>query len=151
MDVIPPNSPPPLPKSWWGRNWKWFVPTGCLTLFLIGVLFAGSVAFVVFSAMKSTDAYQIALARSKADKRVTEALGTPIQAGVFVLGNANVNGPSGNAELAIPISGPKGKGTIYLEAEKSEGQWRFPKLSVEIAKTRERIDLSDKDDGDDAE
>ncbi len=143
MDPNQPNNPPALPRSWWSRNWKWFVPTGCLALFLIGVVFACSIAFVVFSAMKSTDAYQIALAKVKADSRVTEALGKPIEAGVFVSGNANVSGPSGNAELAIPISGPNGKGTIYLEAEKSNGTWSFPKLLVEIAKTKERIDLSD--------
>jgi len=41
----------------------------------------------------------------------------------------------------IPISGPKGKGTIYVEARKSAGHWSFLKLFVEVGVDGERIDL----------
>jgi hypothetical protein len=43
-----------------------------------------------------------------------------------------VSGPSGNANLAIPIAGPKAKATIYVQGVKSVGQWSFPSLVVEI-------------------
>jgi Cytochrome oxidase complex assembly protein 1 len=52
-----------------------------------------------------------------------------------------VNGASGESNLAIPISGPKGKGTVYVSAIKSLGQWSYSGLVVEVAQTRERIDL----------
>jgi hypothetical protein len=52
-----------------------------------------------------------------------------------------VNGASGEANLSIPISGPKGKARIYLKAEKSLGRWNYSDLVVEIEKTGERIDL----------
>ena len=42
---------------------------------------------------------------------------------------------------SIPISGPKGKGTIYFVASKFAGEWTFSKLIVEVEKTGERIDL----------
>lgn len=109
-----------------------------LTLF---VLFVCSIAMIVFSAMKSTDVYKDALAKAKANPAVIEALGSPIKDGLFVSGNTNANGASGEADLAIPISGPKGKGTIYLKAKKSLGRWNYSDLAVEIQKTGERIDL----------
>ena len=92
--------------------------------------------------MKSSDVYKTAFARAKADPKVVEALGAPLDDGMFVSGNTNVNGASGHADLSIPISGPKGKGTIYVVGEKSAGQWTYSKLVVEIEKTKERIDLS---------
>jgi Cytochrome oxidase complex assembly protein 1 len=103
----PPATPTP---NWWTRNWKWFVPAGCLTVALLSVVFVGSILLVVFSAMKSTDVYKDALSRAKADPAVIEALGSPVKDGLLVSGNANVNGASGESNLAIPISGPKGKG-----------------------------------------
>jgi hypothetical protein len=52
-----------------------------------------------------------------------------------------VSGTSGQADMTVPISGPKGKGTIYFVATKFAGQWSFSKLMVEIGATGQRIDL----------
>jgi hypothetical protein len=52
-----------------------------------------------------------------------------------------VNGATGEANLSIPISGPEGKGTIYVKAQKSLGRWSYSDLVVEIQKTGQRIDL----------
>jgi len=117
------------------------VPLGCFTVALLFLVFVGSIVLIVFSAMKSTDVYKAALARTKADPAVTEALGSPIKDGFLVSGNTNVNGASGESNLAIPISGPKGKGTIYVSATKSLGRWIYSGLVVEVSGTHERIDL----------
>jgi hypothetical protein len=114
---------------------------GCLGITLLFVAFAGSILVIVFSAMKSTDVYKNALSRAKGDPAVIEALGSPINDGFLVSGNTKVNGASGESNLAIPISGPKGKGTIYVSANKSLGQWNYSGLVVEIGQTHERIDL----------
>lgn len=127
--------------NWWKRNWKWFVPLGCFTVALLFLAFVGSMLVIVFSAMKSTDVYKEALARAKADPSVIEALGSPIKDGFLTSGNTNVNGAAGEANLAIPISGPKGKGTVYVSANKSLGQWKYSGLVVEIGQTHRRIDL----------
>jgi len=117
------------------------VPAGCLSMLILFVAFAGSIALIVFSAMKSTDVYKEALARAKANPAVIDSLGSPIKQGFLISGNTNVNGASGEANLSIPISGPNGKGTIYVAANKSLGRWNYSGLVVEIAKTHERIDL----------
>jgi hypothetical protein len=147
-DFMEPTSPPPFPstplparKNWWSRNWKWLVPTGCLSLIALAVLFVVCIAFFVFSILKSSDIYKSAVARAKSNQRVVAALGTPIQEGMFVSGKSNVTGPSGEADLAIPISGPKGKATIYAVAAKSAGEWTFSKLVVKLD-GGETIDLN---------
>lgn len=150
MEPAPPPPPPPFtpapqaqPPSWWSRNWKWFVPTGCcLTPLVLGGALAAFIILVVFGAMKQTDVYQTAVARAKADQRVTNALGTPIEEGWYLSGNTQVSGSSGEADLTIPISGPKGKGTIYAVATKSAGEWTYSKLIVKIDSTGETVDLA---------
>jgi hypothetical protein len=132
---------PEAKGNWWTRNWKWFVPTGCLTIVILFVAFVGSIVIIVFSAIKSTDPYKDAFAKAKMHLAVIEALGSPIKEGFFVSGNTNVNGAAGEANLSISISGPKGKGTIYVKAKKSLGRWSYSDLVVEIQKTGHRIDL----------
>ncbi|HWY40092.1 MAG TPA: cytochrome c oxidase assembly factor Coa1 family protein [Chthoniobacterales bacterium] len=141
-----PSTPSPLPsqpprKGWWSRNWKWFVPTGCLTLIALVVLFVVCIVFFVFSVLKSSDVYKTALMRAKNNQRVIAALGTPIHDGLAPSGNTHVNGPSGEADIAIPISGPKGKATIYAVGTKSDGKWEFSKLTVQVD-GGDAIDLS---------
>jgi hypothetical protein len=59
----------------------------------------------------------------------------------FPSGKTNVTGLSGEAELAISISGRKGKGTIYVIATKSAGEWQYSKLIVKTD-DGETIDLN---------
>ena len=91
--------------------------------------------------IKSSDVYKDALATAQTHPAVVKALGSPIKAGIFVMGSINVSGASGQADLAIPISGPIGKGTIYAVATKHAGRWTFSKLVVEIKATKEIIDI----------
>jgi Cytochrome oxidase complex assembly protein 1 len=109
MEQIPPPVPPAPKPNWWNRNWKWFVPLGCFSIAMLFVVFIGSTVLIVFSAMKSSDIYKDALARAKTHPAVIEALGSPVTEGFLLSGNTNVNGTSGEANLSIPVAGPKGK------------------------------------------
>jgi hypothetical protein len=136
------NLSAPPRKNWWQRNWIWFVPTGCFGLIALAVVFFAGVVLLIFGALKSSDVYQTAVSRAKSDQRVTAALGTPIREGMFPSGSTSSSGGSGDADLVISISGPKGKGKIYAVASKSGGQWNYSKLSVEI-EGGETIDLNE--------
>lgn len=142
MQQPPPILGKPL-ESWLSRNAKWFLPVICVGAVLLFAGFAAGLGGVIFGFMKSSDAYKEAVARAKAEPAVVQALGSPIREGFFVTGRIKVNGTSGKANLAIPISGPNGKATIYVAATKSQGQWTFQHLIVEIEKTRKKIDISD--------
>jgi len=108
---------------------------------IILAVFVGLIVVIVFSAMKSSDVYREALARAKAAPAVVAALGSPIKDGMFVSGSTNVNGAAGEANLAIPISGPKGEATLYVAATKSVGVWNYSSLVLEVKQTKRRIDL----------
>ncbi|MBW4530201.1 MAG: cytochrome c oxidase assembly factor 1 family protein [Aphanothece saxicola GSE-SYN-MK-01-06B] len=116
--------------NWWARNWKWLVPAGCLT----GVAgLAGFIALIVglvFGLIKSTTPYQQALARAQKDPVVISRLGTPINGGLLVSGSVNLSGGTGQANLAIPLQGSKGSGTLYVEARQSAGTWTYSTLTV---------------------
>jgi hypothetical protein len=105
------------------------------------VAFICAIVFIVFGAMKSTDVYKTALARARSNAAVAQALGTPIKEGWFMTGKTNVEGTSGEADIGIPISGPKGKGTVYAVATKTAGRWNYQTLEVEVNGRPERINL----------
>src|SRR5438876_847577 len=68
-------------------------------------------------------------------------LGSQVTEGFLVSGNTNVNGASEEANLSVPLSGVKGKGTIYVAATKSLGRWNYSGLVLEIERTHQRIDF----------
>jgi hypothetical protein len=110
------------------------------------VLLAAFIAFLVFvvaGVLKQSDPYKNAVARAKADSRVTSALGTPISEGWFVSGSVHTNLGSGDANLTIHISGPKGKGTVTVVGTKSGGRWSYSELAVKIDSSGETIDLNE--------
>ncbi|HMJ07275.1 MAG TPA: cytochrome c oxidase assembly factor Coa1 family protein [Chthoniobacterales bacterium] len=133
-------SQPPA-RGWWSRNWKWFVPTGCLTFLVLVAGFAVLLAVIIFTGMKSSDVYKQALTRAQTAPAAAAALGTPLKEGWFLSGKINVAGSAGEADIAIPVSGPKGAGTIYAVATKSAGLWTFSTLQLEVKATSQRIDL----------
>jgi hypothetical protein len=134
---------PPVKRGWWSRNWKWFVPVGCLGVILAIVAVVALVVSLIFGAMKSSDVYKTALEKASANRAVISELGEPIEGGWMVSGSINVNDAGGDADLAIPVSGPKKNGTIYAVARKSAGQWRFSRLEVEVEGGTNRINLMD--------
>ena len=132
--------------SWLARNWKWLVPVAVLCFFLVVAAFVGTIFVAVETSIQHSDFYPVALARARANPEVSGKLGQPIQAGWLALGSINVSstsssGSSGNADVAIPLSGPRGKGKLYVLAKKSAGQWNFETLQVEIEGESQRIDL----------
>src|SRR5215213_4023429 len=106
----------PQQKGCLGRNWKWMLPVGCLGLIIGVVALVGGIIFVAMSAMKSSDVYQGALKAAQAHPAAIERLGEPIEDGWLVTGNVNVSASGGNANLEIPVSGPKNSGKLYVRA-----------------------------------
>jgi len=147
MDTMTqPEAPRP---GWWSRNWKWFVPTGCCLGTLLGVILAiaifgmGIVGLVsgISKILKNSEPYQTAVARAKASDKVTAVIGTSIEEG-FPMGKVNTNNDEGEADLSIPITGSKGKATIYVVGTRAGGTWTYSKMTVKVTGTDEEIELS---------
>lgn len=134
-------SPPRAKSSWFRRNWIWALPLGCVVSVLAVVAFVAAIIVAVFGFMTRSDVYQHALETARSSPAVVEALGEPIEPGWYLTGNINVSGSSGKADITVPISGPRGEGTIYATATKRAGAWEYELLEVEVTDSGERIDL----------
>jgi hypothetical protein len=99
---------------------------GIIAAFVVGIL------FVIFSSFTSSPVYIEALKAARADSRVVESLGEPIQPGMFVTGSLEEQGISGDANLTIPIPGSRKSGTLYASARKGNGVWQFYTLAVQV-------------------
>ena len=105
------------------------------------IAFVCLIVFGVFGLLKSSDAYRLAVQQAVDNHAIIEALGQPVEPGFLMSGNIQLNGASGEANLAIPLSGPKGSGTLYAIATKSAGEWTYSRLEMVISGSGTRIDL----------
>lgn len=104
---------------------------GCGVLFLLGVAGVAALFFFVFGAIKSSHVYTEAVHRAQANPQVIARLGTPIEPGWWVSGNVNIKNDSGQAQITIPIHGPKASATIHADAIEENSSWKFTRLVVE--------------------
>lgn len=128
------------PKGWFARNWLWVLPTGCLSVILLFVACIALAIYFLFGAIQKSEPAQEALRRAQASQAVIDALGMPIEPGWYINGSTKTSGKTGFAELSMPISGPKGKGSLVLKASKNGPYWEFSRLYVELPDQR-RYDL----------
>ena len=128
-------------RSWFGRNWKWAVPTGgCLLVIVLFVLFAGSLFVGVTSMFKDSTPYKDAISKAQTNEYVIEALGEPIESDGMISGSINYTGG-----FSIPINGPEGAATIMVDADKYNNLWNYNRLEVILDETGEVIPLKDAD------
>lgn len=128
--------------NWFGRNWKWAVPVGCLTLAL---LFLGAIAafvYFLFGVMKNAEPYQHAVGVAQSHPALVQALGSPVRAGFMLSGSIEVADEEGNADLSFPVEGPRGEATVHVAARKVHGVWIYDLIEADLGAPG-RIDLRD--------
>ena len=147
--VPPPTAPPPPPpppvsavtpppqKSSGCLKWGLI---GCGVVVVLIAAFCAVLMIFVFGAMKRSHVYKGAVERAQNDPRVKAALGEPIETGWWVSGSVHVDNGNGNAELTIPLSGPKGTGKLHAIATIENGDWKYERLSMKPERG-DRIDL----------
>lgn len=137
-EVQPSLTPKPDEQN---KKWIWIGSiAGAGILGLAGfVLFTMS---LVESSFKDSGAYRQAIQKAQADPQVVELLGLPITSGSAVSGSISTSGDaSGEADLSIPISGPKGSARLYLSGKLHAGIWTFQTLEVDPKHGKARINL----------
>jgi hypothetical protein len=130
--TVPPSIDAQKQPGCWSKHWKKIIGCGCLTILGGAAAFVGFILIVVVGAMKSSDAYKESLDKAQHNPEVVGKLGAPIEAGMFVGGNVKREGDSGEAKLNYSISGPKGKGVVYVEGERRAGGWRWSLMQVKL-------------------
>lgn len=129
MSAIEPSS-----KSSGGKI-VGFIGCGCLAIVLLIGTVGATIFWGITKALKSNDPYRESIAAVEANLAAAEALGTPVKPGFFLTGNININNGEGSVDFSIPVSGPKGKGTVRVVGSKPAGAsaWIYStwELSVE--------------------
>ena len=107
------------------------------------VLYAGCLWAAVESMLQASEVFQAALKQAQVAPCVVNALGVPLTPGWTTTGGMEESADGGNAELSIPVRGPKGNGRINFEAEKHNGIWKFNTLILVRGPEQTRIELQD--------
>lgn len=108
---------------------------------VISFVFGSASIILVFRLIGNSEACQLAVREAQSNAAVIERLGQPIKRGLIVTGSVENLETSGHADIVIPISGPKAKGTLYAVATKSAGLWKFETLQLAVKGTPNRFDL----------
>lgn len=109
-------------------------------MIIVFILVIASFFYGVTAALEESQPYEYALETINQDKEITNALGTPIVKDGMILGSyKNTNGNK-TADIKIPVSGPKGSGTLFVKATGKDDYWTYNEIRVEI-KDDEFIDL----------
>src|SRR5689334_15858543 len=88
---------PAQPLGRFGRNKPLVIALGCIGSLVVATLFLGGMVLTIaFAALRSSDAYQLALSAATHDPSVAAEMGAPIRASWFTTGHVTVTGPSGD-------------------------------------------------------
>ena len=133
-------------KSWFGRNWLWFIPlTGCLGFILLIVLGVGAAFFGVSNMINNATPVEYAIELAAKNELVIKNLGEPIEKYGIPSGNISLTNDDGDVDFSIPIRGNIGEGTLVVRGIKIDGEWVYEDLYVRIRDTQEEINLLEKE------
>lgn len=149
------TTPPPLHHGagpgWWRRNWRWVTP---LILLSVLAVFAAVLWFAVSqwsNWSRGSEPYREAMRRARCSVELVAHLGEPIQDGFLPMGSMalNSNG-SGSSEFVVQLRGPRGEARMFMNAERSRGEWDYPMLYA-VTGQADPIDLTALDDAEAAQ
>jgi hypothetical protein len=129
-------------KSWWKRNWKWFVPIS--GIFMICIVFVSGIdGSLTDYAQAYTDASlcQTAIDTANKNERVIDVLGhlEPIDKLAILEGNARYSNNNHMVNLTVRVTGNKGKAKMDVAAEKHGENWTYKNIKLRIKDTGEEI------------
>src|SRR5262245_55983559 len=86
----PSGVPPYVPqKSWFSRNWPWFLPTVILGPILLIAMVAGCSVSVFLQMLQTSEPYKRALTLATSNEQVVSKLGAPITPKWYASGSFN--------------------------------------------------------------
>lgn len=119
-----------------------FIGCGCLGIILVGAGFVAVLVFGVGKMLKGNDAYRESVALVQSNPQAIAALGEPIKPGFMVSGSFNFTNGEGTVDLTIPVSGPKGSGSLRVVGEKkASGPWTYSTRELQVEGQSEAIPL----------
>jgi len=136
-----------LEKSWWKRNWKWFIPsvTVLSTLAIILSLFASPIPDIA-KAYADNSIHENALLKARKNQQIIETLGVlePIDKMAIFEGFVLYSNNNNTVNLTIRVKGTKGKGKMDITANKVNENWSYQKIAIRIKEPKKTISIIQK-------
>ncbi|WP_298417177.1 cytochrome c oxidase assembly factor Coa1 family protein [uncultured Kordia sp.] len=128
-------------QSWWQRNKNWFIPTGCLTIVVLFIVFIATMFFTVTAMLKGSTPYVDAFEKATNNSYVIEQLGEPIEQSALIQGNISVSETEGDANIRVPLKGPKGEAMLHVIGTKSNKIWSYSTMKVYFTASKDSLNL----------
>ena len=128
-------------KKWWNNPWTCGVGGCCLGCVAIPLLMVGVFGIGIVGLVSQTGVYEDAAKLVRDHPVVIEQLGEPVETGWPRNVAINFDNGKGRASLSFPVSGPKGSGTLRVEARKETDTWEYQRLDLEVDGGGEDFDL----------
>ena len=130
-------------KSWWKRNWKWFVPLSGISLIIISVFISfgmGGIGADLAQAYSDTELYENALEKAKSEQKVIELLGEiePIDKLAILEGEVHFTNNNQTVNSSIRLKGTKGKARMDITADKINNEWNYIVINIRIKNPPEK-------------
>jgi hypothetical protein len=133
-------------KSWFGRNWLWFVPlTGCMSIIVLFVLGIGAAFFGVSKMLTESEPVEYAIALANKNEAVAKYLGTPVTKDGLPQGNISYSNDDGKIDVKIPVNGSKDEGYLIVKGIKNDGIWIYEEIYILIKENQQVINLLEKE------
>jgi len=131
--------------NWLKQNWKWLLPMAVISAFFPITIFAlTSVLLTCLFCVKSSKIYRKTIITVQKNDRVLKLIGSPVKAGLLVMGNISRRTTETMVNMSIPLSGPDGQATVFAVAKRQKKEWCFTTLQVQCRKSGTHIDLLQK-------
>jgi predicted Zn-dependent protease len=120
-------------RPWWRSPKYWLSLAGALALFLLTTVAPYVIDyFRLRMPFRTSSLVSEAVARANDHDGVLATLGQPVKAGWFVKGYIRDDETGwSEAKIWIPVSGPRGEGSLYASAGRSAGsRWVFSELHM---------------------
>lgn len=132
-------------KSWFGRNWLWFIPvSGCLAIILMFIVGIGAAFFGISNLLNNAAPLEYAIEKASKNKKVINLLGESIEKCGIASGNISLRNNNGRVDFSVPIKGSKKEGVLIIKGIKTDGEWAYDELYIRIKETQEDINLLEK-------
>lgn len=134
-----------IEKSWWQRNWKWFLPISII-LFLVSMLLTLNVEgnpTDILQAYSEDLLYKNAIDKANSNQRVIEVIGKidDLDQLAILEGSSKYSNNNNSIILTVRVKGDKGKGKMDISADKNGTDWEYKKLSIRIKEPKEEIKI----------
>ena len=103
-----------------------------------GVVFCGAFEVALDRYSRSLPIFQEAINLLNVSEVAKTEIGEPIEMGWPITASLDWSSESENVELAIPVSGSRGKGTVHVTGRKMVGRWRIEGLYLIMRGNSER-------------